>query len=88
VEGVAIVGRVGGTRGAALLFKVCRLEAEPGGGVEPYVEFNVEEDLFVVGTEPFVPLEPPLLDSVDDLKLALDRLRNFPNIPGAIVDCA
>ena len=88
VEGVAIVGRVGGIRGEPLLIKECRLEAEPGGGVEPYVEFKVEEDLFVVETGPFVPLEPPLLDSVDDLKLALDRLRSLPNIPGAIVDCS
>ena len=34
-----------------------------GGVFPPYVELRVEED-FVVGTEPFVPLEPPLLESV------------------------
>lgn len=49
-------------------------------------EFRVEEDL-VVGIEPAVPLEPPLLDSVllSVLKLALERLRMSFKKEGAIV---
>ena len=55
----------------------------------PYVEFNVEED-FVVGTESFVPLEPPLLESVlrSVLKLALERLRRSFKNEDAIITCA
>ena len=49
-------------------------------------EFRVEEDL-VVGIEPAMPLEPPLLDSVllSVLKLALERLRMSFKKEGAIV---
>jgi hypothetical protein len=70
------------------------LEAElefmsAGGVVPPYIEFNVEED-FVVGTESFVPLEPPLLESVlrSVLELALERLRKSFKNEGAIITCA
>lgn len=51
------------------------------------MEFKVDED-FVVGTEPFVPLEAPLesvLRSV--LKLALERLRMSFKNEGAIITC-
>jgi hypothetical protein len=61
-----------------------------GGVVPPYIEFNVEEDLFVVGAEPlldpFIPLAS-LLESVlrSVRKLALERLlKSFRN-EGAII---
>lgn len=41
-----------------------------------------------MGAEPFVPLEPPLLELSEDLKLALDRLLRSLKEKGAIIDCA
>ena len=95
LEDVDIVGRAW-IGGALLLLSVWRLEAELefvsvgwGGVVAPYVEFKVVED-FVVGTEPFVPLDPPLLESVlrSVLKLALERRRISFKKEGAIFTCA
>jgi hypothetical protein len=95
LEDVDIVGRAG-IGGGPLLSSVWRLEAElefvsagTEGVVAPYVELKVEED-FVVGTEPFVPLDPPLLESVlrSVLKLALERRRMSFKNEGAIFPCA
>jgi hypothetical protein len=57
-----------------------------GGVFPPYVEFNVDDDL-VVGTESFVPLDPPLLESVlfSVRKEAFDLLRRSFRNEGAMV---
>jgi hypothetical protein len=91
---VLTAGRMGGTGGTLLLLlSLCRLPADMelvragvGGELPPYIELNVDEDLFVAAPEPLFEPLPPMLESVllSVLKLDLDLRRISLRKEGAI----